>query len=297
MRNVTITREKSGVACFGIMKVYIEDPISGNLPIKMRVKDDATGLPVTKKVMCRKLGTLKNGETATFSIGWGAAKIVVIMDKLSRNYANEYYQIPAGEEDVYLSGKNRYAPGQGNPFRFNGVTDGMALENRKRGQKIGAIVLCLSIVLGFALGFASAFMEEALPQTFSDEGISITLTDAFEEVEFDDFTVCYASRNVVVLTEEEKFSLAPGMSALSLNQYAHAAMNSVEVASEVKTENGLTYFEYDGNDTGTGAVYHYYVFAYKETDAFWIVQFGMERGKKDEYRDQVFEWAASVRFD
>jgi hypothetical protein len=141
MRNVIITREKSGVASLVRMKVYIEDSISGDVPIKMKVRDEATGLPVTQKVMCRQLGTLKNGEQATFPIGWGAAKIVVIADKLSKNYCNEYYQIPAGEEDVVLSGKNRYHPFLGNPFRFNGVSDDMVLKNRKRGTKIGVLIL------------------------------------------------------------------------------------------------------------------------------------------------------------
>ncbi len=297
MRNVIITREKSGVACFGTMKVYIEDPIAGDLPIKMCVRDEATGIPVTKQVMCRKLGALKNGQTATFPIGWGAAKIVVIADKLSRNYSNEYYQIPAGEEDVVLSGKNHYAPAQGNPFRFNGVTDELILQNRKRGKKIGVVIFCLSLLLGFAAGFASAFIEDTSPKTFSDEGITITLTGEFEEVDFEEYTVCYGSRDLAVFAIEEEFSLVPGASALSLNQYAHLVMNTGGVTSEIKTANGLTYFEYEGTDPETGEVYYYYTFTYKASDAFWIVQFGMDRAEKDTYREQVFEWAASVRFN
>ena len=118
MRNLTITRTKSFVASLGKMKVYIEDPDAGEITIQ--------GVP------CRKLGTLKNGETATFPISDLAAKVFVIADTMSRSFSNDYYPIPAGTEDVTLSGKNKYNPGAGNPFRFDGVTDPDALANRKR---------------------------------------------------------------------------------------------------------------------------------------------------------------------
>ena len=48
MRNLTIVRRKSFVACLAKMKVYIEDPASNEL--------------VINKIPCRKLGELKNGE-------------------------------------------------------------------------------------------------------------------------------------------------------------------------------------------------------------------------------------------
>ena len=297
MRNVIITREKSGVASLVRMKVYIEDSISGDVPIKMKVRDEATGLPVTQKVMCRQLGTLKNGEQATFPIGWGAAKIVVISDKLSKNYCNEYYQIPAGEEDVVLSGKNKYHPLAGNPFRFNGTTDDMVIKNRKRSTKIGIAFFALSLLIGLAISLGMVGYRKNTPKTFSNEGISITLTGEFSKVDFEDYTVCYGSKDVAVFTLEEKFSLMPGASLLNLNQYAHMVMNSSEVDSTIETKNGLTYFEYEGTDPDTGEIYAYYVFMYKETDAFWIVQFGMDLAKKAKYSEKVFEWAANVQFN
>lgn len=297
MRNVVITREKSSVACLAKMKVYIEDPISGDVSIKMRVRDDATGQPVTKQVMCRQLGVLKNGEQATFPIGLGAAKIVVIADKMSRNYCNEYYQIPAGEEDVVLSGKNKYHPFLGNPFRFNGVADDMVLQNRKRNTKIGILVLCLSLVIGVAIGLASVFIEDASPKTFSDEGITMTLTGEFEQLDFEEYTVCYGSSDVAVFVIRDDFELMPGGSALSLNQYAHLVMNSTGVSSEVKTSGDLTYFGYEGSDDGSGEVFYYYTFAYKSSNAYWVVQYAMDKNQAEDYREQVFAWAESVKFN
>ena len=66
MRNLTIMRAKSVVACAATMKVYIEDPMCDDLTIN--------GLP------CRFLGKLKNGEVKTFQIDESAAKVFVIAD-------------------------------------------------------------------------------------------------------------------------------------------------------------------------------------------------------------------------
>lgn len=55
MRNLTIKRTKSFVACAARMKVYIEDPAAGDTTIC--------------GVVCRKLGDLKNGASETFLIG------------------------------------------------------------------------------------------------------------------------------------------------------------------------------------------------------------------------------------
>ena len=107
MRNLTITRQKSFVGSAMKLKVYIEDAEAQELTI--------SGVP------CRKLGTLKNGETAGFVISDQAARVFVIADKASRNYSNDYYPVPAGTEDVTIAGKNKYNPFIGNPFRFECV--------------------------------------------------------------------------------------------------------------------------------------------------------------------------------
>jgi hypothetical protein len=74
---------------------------------------------VINNVPCRKLGELKNGEEKTFVIGENSAKVFVIADTLSRNYCNEYYQLPDGQDDILLSGKNNFNPASGNAFRFD----------------------------------------------------------------------------------------------------------------------------------------------------------------------------------
>ena len=114
MRNLTIQRTKSFVGCLMKVQVYIED----------HERFDT----VINEVPCRKLFDLKNGEAKSLHISEEAAKIFVIMDQASKNYCNDYYNLPAGTEDVILTGRNHYNPGAGNPFRFDGVTDEDVLE-------------------------------------------------------------------------------------------------------------------------------------------------------------------------
>ena len=139
MRKLTIKRTKSFVACLAKMKVYIEDPTANELLIG--------------DVPCRKLGDLKNGEEKTFEIGDGAAKIFVIADKLSKNFCNEFYELPEGQEDIFLTGKNYFNLASGNAFRFDNNESAAALENRKRGTGKGVVVLIVAIIVGFIVGF------------------------------------------------------------------------------------------------------------------------------------------------
>ena len=139
MRNLTIKRTKSFVACLAKMKIYIEDHSASEI--------------VINDVPCRKLGDLKNGEEKTFEISEQSAKVFVIADKLSKNYCNEFYELPEGQEDITLSGKNHFNPANGNAFRFDNNNNEAVLANRKRSTRKGIVVLVVSIVVGFAIGY------------------------------------------------------------------------------------------------------------------------------------------------
>ena len=139
MRKLTIKRTKTFVACLMKMKVYIEDHSAGEI--------------VINDVPCRKLGDVKNGEEKTFEIEDGAAKVFVIADKLSKNFCNDFYQLPEGTEDIVLSGKNYFNPINGNAFRFDNNDNAAASTNRKRGTRIGIIVMVVAFVVGAVIGF------------------------------------------------------------------------------------------------------------------------------------------------
>lgn len=284
MRNLTITRTKSFVACLGKMKVYIEDADSNELMIN--------GVP------CRKLGDLKNGETATFPISEQAAKVFVIADKASRNFSNDYYPLEAGTDDVAISGKNKYNPGAGNPFRFDGVTDPQVLASRKKGGRKGIVILIVAFILGIFIGLAkNGVLNRVEEQNFSAEGMTITLNDQFDEVSYEGFTQCFESKSVAVFTLKEDFSLMPGLEDYTLEDYADLVLSANGMLpEELKEEDGILYFDYV-TQGGDGEDYYYLATLHKGSDAFWLIQFATPASNQDKLHDQFIDWAETVKFN
>lgn len=284
MRNLTIKRNKSFVGCLVKMKIYISDFSSNEITIN--------------NIPCRKLGDLKNGEEKTFAIDNGDARIFVIADRLSKGFCNEFYNITAGDEDIYLSGQNRYNPANGIAFRFDGVTDEEILKNRKKGNKIGIIVLIAAFIVGILIGLAtSSGLFPPEPQTFTSNGMSITLTDEFFETEIENYTVCFDSQEVAVFALKEEFSLVEGFGDYSLEQYRDLVLQSNGLdSSSVVSADGTSYFSYEFKNPETGDNYSYYSFVYKADDAFWLVQFATLSENKDEYVPSFIEWSKTVKF-
>lgn len=288
MRNLTIKREKSFVGSLAKMKVYIEDPTSN----EMRIND----------VPCRKIGDLKNGETKTFQIDEQTLKVYVIADKLSKNYCNEFYQLPAGQEDVFLSGKNKFNPANGNAFRFDNNESEENIANRKRGTRKGLLILIIAAIIGAVVGYSitSGLFSDKTPDAkdFSSNGMSISLTDEFIKTDVENYTVAYDSKNVAVFALKEAFALADGFQNYTLEQYGNLILKNNNLsASELQNLDGLTEFEYEFTNPNTKDTYTYFSFVYKADDAFWLVQFATLTENVDEYRAQILEWAKTVSFE
>ncbi|MCH5320787.1 MAG: hypothetical protein J1E36_03430 [Eubacterium sp.] len=289
MRNLTIKRTKSFVACLANMKVYIEDPSSAEIMIN--------------NTPCRKIGTLKNGEEKTFVIDENAAKVFIIADKLSKGYCNDFFPIPAGEEDVFLSGKNQFNPANGNAFLFDVLMNEEMIQNRKNGTKKGIIVLIAAFIIGFIISFAvvlSSFSGAAkiAPKDFSSNGMTITLTNQFAETSMTGYTVCYDSKDVAVFALKEDFSLMDGFDNYTLEQYGELVLSNNPSASncELKNDHGLTYFEYQFTNSQNNESYYYFTTLHKASDAFWIVQFVTSEGDLQQYQETFVEWAQTIEF-
>lgn len=173
MRKLTIKRNKSFVGCINKAKVYIEDASSSELVIN--------GIP------CRKLGNLKNNEEKTFEIGNEEAKVFVITDKFTKELYNDCYQLSVGEEDVYLSGQNRFNLANGNAFEFDNGNVTERMYGRKKNSKKGLAVLIVSIIIGALVGFAVSYYfhsgPKVEPKEFNDDCLNITLTNEFVKTE------------------------------------------------------------------------------------------------------------------
>ena len=292
MRTLTIKRKKSFIGCLGTMKVYMEDSEVNELVIN--------GVP------CRMLGTLKNGEEKQFSIDEQEAKIFVIADKLTKGFCNEVYKLPAGTEDIALSGRNHYNWIAGNPFRFDGQTDPEALENRKKSTRKGILVICslmlVCSLIGCAIGIMAAqndiARKEMKEKTFVSNGMEITLNDAFWESEFEGYTATFSSRKAVVFALQEEFDLVPGFGDYTLEEYGQLVLqaNGLSKTTQLQKKNGLTYFEYEREVSEKMGEYYYLAVVYKASNAFWLIQFSVPAENKDDYQQDFLKWAESVEF-
>ncbi len=285
MRNLTIKRTKSFVASLAGMRVFIED---------------IAGHTVIENVTCRKLGTLKNGEEKSFLIDEREAKVFVIADSLSKGFCNDYYQIPAGDEDISLSGKNLFNPATGNAFRFDNNNSADVAASRRKGENKGVVVLIVSLIIGaiLGMGISNGIIRslDSRPKDFSEQEMTVTLTREFGEFAAEGFTVSYSSEDVVVFALREDFSLAEGLGDFTLDDYAALVMynNGIEGA-ELKNVDGIPYFEYDTDFEDE--TYSYAIFVYKASDAFWLFQFATHDEDYDKLKLDILGWASSVRFE
>lgn len=281
MRNLHIKRIKSFVACLVSAKVYMEDQSSKEIFIN--------------DIPCRFLGALKNGEEKTFEIPQEETRIFVIIDKLSKNFCNEVYTVPAGDEDVFLRGRNYFNPASGNAFRFEGNIQQESLENRKRGIKRGWSILAAAVVLGVIIGLLIAFPgATGEPKQFSYEQMHITLNDYFKESSFSGFNVCYESKDVAVFVRKETLQ-----EDYSLEQYGEMIIltNDKDSSVQLQTDGELYYFEYDFSDSDASDNIKYFAAVFKDGSDYWLIQFACYEDDYQEYRAYFEDWCKSVRFD
>jgi hypothetical protein len=287
MRKLTIKRKKSFVASLAKLKVYIEDP-AGEL--------DITG------IKCRLLGTLANGEEKSFYIEENAAKVFVIADKMSRDYCYDCRNLPEGNENIYLTGKNAFNPATGNAFRFEGGTDEEIAKRHKESKKGGLIVLITAIVIGLTAGWIIGSgviysKKKATPKDFSYEEMTITLTALFKEEEVEGRTV-FTSNDVAVFVLRENFVAGDiDLSGYTVRGYAELARENNPVMADATYEetDGVPnmVYTYAGDD---GKTYVYFTTFYKSSNAFWIVQYFVNESGYESRKPKFIEWAKTVHF-
>ena len=265
------------------MKIYIEDNTTSEIVID--------GTP------CRKLGDLLNGETKSFVVDSTPARVFVIADKMSKNFCNDFYQLDAGDDEISLSGQNKYNPVTGNPFRFDNNDGDEAAKNRRK-NKTRAITICvISVIVGFAIGLTAVLIAKSAKETFTVNGMSITLPAEFHITYDENLTAIFFSDEAAVWVLQEEFALFEGSESYPLPEYAKLVQQSVETTSEIKTKDGLTYFEYDSKDIYSDDDFHHYVFVYKTGDSFWIFDFFATDITVRNYEKEIFKWAQTIEFE
>ncbi len=129
-----------------------------------------------------------------------------------------------------------------------------------------------------------------------DSGISITLNEAFKEVDYNNYTVAYNSENVTVLVLKEEFSLLEGFGDYTVMQYADMVResNSKHSPTTVSEDEDLVSFEYGYFNKEVNMAYKYFTTMFKGDDAFWLVQFACEEDKYETLKPEMIKYAKSV---
>ncbi len=278
MRKVYLTREKSFVASLGMLRVLIEDSEYGD------VKIDGTS--------CRVAAYVGNGETVSFDIGNEATKIYVIADKLSKGYCSDYYPVPEGDTDIEISGKCKYNPALGNPFRFNGVTDETVLKSRKKAGLKAIIPIAIAVVIGIAIGFISNYER---PKTFTSDDFEISLTTAFRE-SIEDGTYYLGSKDCSVAVYEFDFGEYAYIKDKSDTEFLEVLKESDFFAKDAKIANveGMAVVE-DEAESNAGDIRSYFTLFIKDGEAYYLFEFGCEVDEYEKHRADFIEWAKSVK--
>ncbi len=89
-------------------------------------------------------------------------------------------------------------------------------------------IICTLLLVAVLAGCGSTNPFDAAAKTFSNEGMTITLTSDFSKQSMDGYTVCYAAKTAAVfaLHETNDQFAAAGLSDVTLEQYAALVMQN-----------------------------------------------------------------------
>ena len=159
-------------------------------------------------------------------------------------------------------------------------------------KKLIAVITLVCLVMTFAAGCDK--IEEILEpaeKSFTKSGMSITLTEEFNEKEHVSYTAVYESTEVAVYTLKEEKSLFGGVN-YTLEQYTDLVIQANGLDIDAKEKDGLTYFEYEKEVNGKN--FHYVAFTFEAEDAYWLVQFACTQDQTSEHEADIFKYAKSV---
>ena len=156
----------------------------------------------------------------------------------------------------------------------------------------------LSVLLVAVILLSMASCATASPKDFTCEGMTVTLTNRFEETQYEGYTVCYGSSDVMVIVLKESFSLQADLDQMPLDEYANLVFqaNASRSPSEITKHEGFRSMEYDFFNENENKTYSYFSTMFKGPDAFWLIQFACLEKDYDANKDTFLTYANSIKF-
>ena len=283
MRRLTVKREKEYAAHSVKVRLFAED---------------AAGDTVIGGASCRLLGEVGNGVIKTFEISDRGGKLFAVADYADGSMCSDFCELPAGQDDVFLSGKGRTMSDGWHAFCFDDFCPPDA--SRGNGSHAWHVFLSASIIVGLTAVIFLSYLASSMhfgAKSFEYREMSITLTQDFSEDSSDGSTAYYISDDVAVFVQRDPFSSTPEVRDYSAEEYAGFIFESAGTGGyRVESDDGLTYFQYNFTDPESEYTFHYVAYIYKSDNAFWLVTFAVEDYRFEEFAGQISYWAESVEF-
>ncbi len=155
------------------------------------------------------------------------------------------------------------------------------------------LALCLSLNSCFfiPLGPLPATPDDlGTAQTFEKAGITLILTDKFQETQSEQgFDAYYTSDFCGVTVLKESFASTEGLADQSLEEYIKGFLSDIGHSTiEPQNHDGLWYYVKYSNNRCV------YCYVYKGSDAFYIVQYIMNTVDEVDLQNTIHEWAKAT---
>ena len=165
-------------------------------------------------------------------------------------------------------------------------------------KRIVALVLALTAIFVFA---SCNVLQELKPyegqdKVFQKEGLTMTLTDAFEEKPVEGYTACYEALYVAVYLLKEPFSAFAGFENYTIEEYEQLILKANASKNPASSKlDGVPVMEYTFKNEDTGVTYQYFAVMHKGSDGFFLVQFACAQEYYGEYKSHFEAWAKSIQ--
>ena len=161
------------------------------------------------------------------------------------------------------------------------------------------VLIITLFIISIFLGGCNFFTPE--PKEFSKDGITLTLDESFKENENDLHKVTFASTKALFTGNYETLS-----SNLSVKEYATLCLKAIDSSEEVLeyTDDNTTFaYSYYVNTVedvflGKDVTYKYMLVCMKgSNNKYYCMNFGTTENNFDDYKDQMFEWAKTIKVE
>lgn len=159
--------------------------------------------------------------------------------------------------------------------------------------------LVLFVLALFCFSFTSC-SEPSEPKTFSDHGITITLTTAFEESMESGYWVL-ASKKIIFVANKESIALfqTNGIDLMTAEEYAELVLTTSNKTGTVESYNdentSFAYTTYVSTVDSTD--YQYLMICMVGENYYYCMNFSTFKSSYSKYEEKLMEYAKTIRVE